>query len=160
MKIITNERMKDVLNKKRKNELIISAVNFEALVNPEFVEEYDCIIANGEKPNVSYEEFNDIVKKHYFDKKGYEHSRTETLINMYLENSRELSASDMAPVAFSVINIWASHLKLKDSEGSYCFTVSCSDNYVTMRYYKLRENESLIEGDIEKFDQPVAYVIC
>ena len=123
---------------------------------------YDCIIiADDNKDLLPKHEFLKNVEEMYIDKTGYEASITDTLINYYIEEE-DVKLQDILPVAFTVIDVWSSQLKMIDSLSKFCFIVTCESDYnhVTIRFHKLRDNEPMwIDSNLEQYEEPVGYVI-
>jgi hypothetical protein len=100
------------------------------------------------------------ILKNFSSKTEFEYDRNEIVINHYIYDSdSNLFASDVLPLALTVIDVWSIELKIKEPDSNFCFYLSCSDKDVTLRFHKLRKNEKMWYEDLEGFIQPVAYKI-
>jgi hypothetical protein len=145
------------------SKIIFGAEKMEKLFFPNFVSVYDCIyISDSSRQVVSEEAFNSFIREKYTDKTGFEGSINDTLVNFYLNNSEELAVEVILKVALTVLRVWAKSLKAMESKSRFCLIVSCDceNNFVVIRFHKVRDGERLWIGDnIESFNQPVGYMI-
>lgn len=159
MNLMMQQALRDSDNDKQ---VTFKQENINKLFLPQFRVEYDCVItSSGNHELLPEEEFNKSIIEMYTNKTGYEASLTDTLINYYLENE-EVIIQDVLPIAFTVIEVWAAQLKMLDSISKFCFFITCESeyNHVTVRFHKLRKAEPIwIDSDIDKYEEPVGYVI-
>lgn len=159
---ITNRRMKELLqsisNSIHKEEIRWNIQQMNKLFCPSFQKVKDCMIIT-EKNVCELEKVFDSIIETYTDKTGYEASNTETRINYYIEN--EISVETSIQIAFMVIGIWALRLKQLEPESKFCFIICSDEDFVEIRFHKVRDNENLwLEEDIESYqDEAIGYTI-
>lgn len=158
----TNNKMKKILKAIPSNQNVekieIDMQQFNRLLCPSFQKVRDCIIITEKDVNKIEKNFSNVIKM-YMDKTGYEASNTETRINYYFQN--EISIVTGIQIALMVIEIWALRLKQMEPNSAFCFIVFSNEEYVEIRFHKVRNDERRwLDEDLEKYeDEAVGYVI-
>lgn len=159
---ITNNKMKKLLehvsNCPNEEKLQLSVQQLDKLFYPTLKRVKDCVIIS-EKSLSNLEKTFDNAMSMYIDKTGYEASNTETRINCYFEN--EISIEAGTKIALMVIEVWALRLKQIEPYSKFCLILVCDEEYVEIRFHKVRSNEkSWLADNLEEYeDGAVGYVI-
>ena len=168
--MIANSKMKRILRKikttssKIKKNLVLSANVDELikLINPDFILLSDCVCFRSLLNR--YKKYGGVEDFEIEDKAGFEWDNTEVLVNAHFINSR-ISVYEMVYFTIKLIGIWSYKLKLLCPGARICFIVSCCwynhAALVTLRFHQVRNDELpfVDKGNIERFDQPVGYII-
>lgn len=126
------------------------------LLSPKFVSVYDCIIISDKSADILETNFSKMISM-YGDRTGYEASNTEVRINDFIENG-DLDVYDLVSIALLAIQCWSAKIKYVDDSSKFCFILSCDEQYVTLRFHKVRAEEGVwLSRDIEKYDDAVGY---
>lgn len=98
------------------------------------------------KKNIDF----DFILKRFGDRVGYEASRNEIRVNDYII---EGSFNSIVKLSFKIIEILKYKLKLRYPNDKFCIVFSSDKEYVTLRFYKIRENENswLNEKDLDRY---------
>ena len=159
---ITNSKMKNLLeyisDYTNTEEIKLNMHQLKALFSPPFKRIKDCIIITDKNIDELEEAFDNVIKM-YMDKTGYEASNTETRINCYFEN--DISMVTGTQIALMVIEIWALKLKQMEPDSKFCFTLCSDEEYVEIRFHKVRNDERRwLAEDLEDYkDGAVGYVL-
>lgn len=160
--MVANKKMRKIMDKveKRSNRTNIEFTiqGIRELFLPNIKKVYDCLIISEKCVEELEENFTKAIKV-TSDKTGYEASRNETYMNQYIVNEN-FTIYDIVEITNIVIDIWKNQLKVIDNSGKICFIIGCDNKNVTLRFHKVRTNESMWLGDdIEKFEDAVGYII-
>jgi len=160
--MIMNTEMKRMIGRVeliKRNEHIIR-LNLEGLNKlfcPQFVNVHDCIIISDKPILLSDKQFLKVIKMHN-DKTGYETCNTDTRVNDYIVD--EISDLEALAIAFMTIDIWSNKLKMLEPNSKFCFIIDCNDGYVTLRFHKVRAEESgWLCNDIDSYTEPIGYLV-
>lgn len=154
-----NKKMELILDKKDKN-IKLNIYNLKDLFFPNFKKVYDCIIISLENTDKLEKTFQSSVQ-FLGGKNFYEISETEILINSYLKmDTKKYSLHTLLKFTLIVVRIWKIQLKELDSEAKFCFIISVDKSNVTLRYHKVRldETEWLVD-DLDSYEEPIGYII-
>jgi len=161
--MVNNEMMRKLLeklvNRNSIKEVSFSINYLEQLFNPPLKNRYDCLIISDKPTQLSEQQFGEVIKS-YGDKTGYEASNTEVRINDFISNSDIILDDEILRLALLVINIWSNKIKAIYPSDKFCFIISISKSYATLRFHKVRENEGMwLSDDLEKYEEAVGYII-
>lgn len=154
-----NKKMKGIVESKKvglekKNQITVN--HLQNLLFPNFVLVHDCIIIS-KKPLQQLEKHFDSSLKLYSEKTAYEASNTEIRINDFFDN--QISAADAISIAFLVIDCWVPRLKSLGKGCKICFIFSCDEEFVTLRFHRIRSTEKMwLADNLEDYEEPVGYV--
>lgn len=148
-----NQNMKRILkniNNKKENIIKIDLNELEKIINPNIIEVHDCVILDLENRIVKQNIDFDFILKRFGDRVGYEASRNEIRVNDYII---EGSFNSIVRLSFKIIEILKYKLKLRYPNDKFCIVFSSDKEYVTLRFYKIRENENswLNEKDLDRY---------
>ncbi|CUP87129.1 hypothetical protein [Clostridium baratii] len=129
--------LKDIENN-NENIIKIDLNEIEKIANPNIIEVHDCVILDLDnriiKKNIDF----DFILKRFEDRVGYEALCNEIRVNDYII---EGSFNSIVKLSFNVIDILKYKLKSKYPDDKFCIVFSSDKEYVTLRFYKIRENE-------------------
>jgi len=135
----------------------LTVLNLQKIMSPQFTQVYDSIIVSRDKIEISEEQYSRVIKMHG-DKTGYEASNNDTRVNDFFET--DLPGSEALSIALMIVDVWGGKLKCLEPESDFCFIIDCDENYVTLRFHKLRSNEGMwLLDDIEGYDGAIGYII-
>jgi hypothetical protein len=83
---------------------------------------------------------------------------SEVGVNYEVKN-KKLSIYEALVLAFIIAECWINKLKRLKPKAKFCFIFSCDNEYVTIRYHKMRKGEKWLCDNIDEYEQPVGYII-
>lgn len=157
-----NKAMKDLMKDIKKNATLKTIIDFNQLfklLNPKIKSINGCLfIDNNEKIKPDKLNFKEMLKL-YGDKTGCEASYNEIRVNDFVHGNTN-SFADILSMGFFVLDIWGLKLKYNFPDSSFCLIMSVDEEYVILRFHKVRGNEiSWLADDIEGYKEPVAFNI-
>lgn len=154
--LLENE-IKEIDLDKIKLTLDSSIKKINDLMIPVFLEISDCILLKKKDKLINEDKIVQLIKV-LGDKTGLEASENEIRLNDFFENDLPLETS--LALALLVIEIWKNRLKIVFPTYTFCLILSIDSDYVTLRFHRLRMKEPMwISEDLEKYNQPIGYVI-
>lgn len=139
-----------------------SKVNIESLKKvcfPSFKRVYDCVVISDKKTNELEDLFEKAIRINQ-DKTGYEANKSETCIS-HLMNSSDNRLPELLHIALMIVPIWRTQILRIFMESQICFIITCNEEEVILRYHLMREEETnWLADDLEKYPEPVGYIIC
>jgi len=160
--MINNEKMKNMLQETEKsniNEKLVKLTldNIKKLFCPNFIHIYDCIIISDKEIELSVGQYDKVIGM-FGDRTGYEASNNDTRINDYFDSG--VSGFEALSIAMILIDVWGNKLKALEPDINFCFIVDCNDDYVTLRFHKVRIDERMwLSNNIEDYSGAIGYII-
>lgn len=151
--IKVNKNMEKILkniNVEEENIIKIDLNELEKIINPNIIYVHNCAILDLDnkiiKENIDF----DFIIKRFGDRVGYEASRNEIRVNDYII---EGTFNSIVKLSFKIINILKYKLKLQYPNNKFCIIFTSDKEYVTLRFYKIREDEKpwLNEKDLDGY---------
>lgn len=137
----------------------ISLRNLLRLLQPNIKNIYDCLIIDNEN-EIEIEKIDiDKILQIYGDRTGYEASCNEIRINDYI-NGENIDFRKVLDLGFKTLDIWCNILKKDYPYNEFCLIISCDKESVTLRFHKVRHNESMwLSENLEGYEEAVAFKI-
>lgn len=151
--IKVNKNMEKILkniNVEEENIIKIDLNELEKIIDPNIIYVHNCAILDLDnkiiKENIDF----DFIIKRFGDRVGYEASRNEIRVNDYII---EGTFNSIVKLSFKIINILKYKLKLQYPNNKFCIIFTSDKEYVTLRFYKIREDEKpwLNEKDLDGY---------
>ena len=151
--IKVNKNMEKILkniNFEEENIIKIDLNELEKIIDPNIIYVHNCAILDLDnkiiKKNIDF----DFIIKRFGDRVGYEASRNEIRVNDYII---EGTFNSIVKLSFKIINILKYKLKLQYPNNKFCIIFTSDKEYVTLRFYKIREDEKpwLNEKDLDGY---------
>lgn len=143
--------------KLKKDEVIkINTDNLSKIMIPNLKEVHNCIIIdmNNEinEENINFKRILSMFK----DRTGYEASCNEIRINDYIEYYNPIAVLQFAEI---IMDTWRYKLKMDYPQYKFCIILNFSEEYVTIRFHIIRENESSwLKADLDKYEHEAIMV--
>ncbi len=155
-----NNNMKVLLDKlesEKENSIEVNVRELDKIILPNLVKINDCIIID---MNNRFKEKNidlKVVLDRFGDRTGYEASCNEVRINDYIISEDYFGSVRLGKM---IMEIWKNKLKLEYPKDKFCIILSADGSYVTLRFYKIRKDESpwLNEDNLEGYEDEVIMI--
>lgn len=144
------EKILKNINVEEENIIKIDLNELEKIIDPNIIYVHNCAILDLDnkiiKENIDF----DFIIKRFGDRVGYEVSRNEIRVNDYII---EGTFNSIVKLSFKIINILKYKLKLQYPNNKFCIIFTSDKEYVTLRFYKIREDEKpwLNEKDLDGY---------